>query len=253
MVLVVDPNLNQDQYRNEEAQVELITAYRNILSEVAEYNDPRSHRRLCRQIRDENGGRADTPVSVLRIPALSLYSSGPQFEGAMGKLSQQSVIKAFHRLSQEAKETLIKDANFKVELYIPGQWYGEFQKAFSSEAWATPESILMPGRLNLYPGLAPPEQLLQYEGWVGKRPELLEAVQTRGKSLTTGTLKGTDGHTIECCDVHTLTDVFSTGMSSAKLLEGERQTAEAQGLKREVPDSSTPLFAGLQGGDGDGC
>ncbi|EPY17277.1 hypothetical protein STCU_10709 [Strigomonas culicis] len=239
MALCVDPFVDCARFRREEAQVELISAYRNILYEAAELR----------------GGPASAPArhlaphttaaDVLRIPALSLYSSGARFERDLGKLNQQALIKGFHRVGNEAKERLIMNRAFSVELYVPLPFFPLFEKAFLEEAWETPSSVLSPGRVELYPGLAPPAGLLDYEGWVGKRPELVAAVQTRGRSLTAGEApRALDGTPIAQQDVFAHVRLFGAEEELQQRLAGERASAGGA-----AAPAYTPLRAGLQGAE----
>ena len=232
VIPVVDPNLAQEAQfgGREEAQVELITAYRNILFEVLE----------ARHVR------------LVKIPVLSLYSAGHElYEPELPKLTQQALIKGFHRIPNYGKEQLIwrrdGEPDLSIELYVPSTHLRMFEAAFKEDAWDVPTSTLIPSRFNLYPALAPPEQLLEYEGWVGKRPELIEAVKTGGKSLATGDVKLLDGTVAESCDVPSTITVYENSSARRSQLERERQMAEAAGFAARPVK---PLQSGLMGDSG---
>ncbi|KPA84293.1 putative mitochondrial hypothetical protein [Leptomonas pyrrhocoris] len=245
----VDPDIHHDRFHREEAQVEMISAYRNILYEAAELatpaesgmNDAGSLRRSSATTR-----AAPFVADVVRVPALCQYSCGGRFLHELGKLNQQSVIKGFHRLSNEAKEELITNRCFTVEIYVPPLLLEQFEKAFLEEAWEAPTSTLNPGRTALYPGLAPPRTLLQYDGWIGKRAELIEAVETGGRSLLSGVKHALDGTPIEEKEVLPNLRVFGAREEQQRMLEGERRTAAAALDTPPGPSTYAPLRAGLQ-------
>ncbi|AAQ15895.1 uncharacterized protein TEOVI_000038600 [Trypanosoma equiperdum] len=224
--ICINPFIDVDRFRREEAQVEMISAYRNILYEAAEVPD----------------GRAD----VIRIPALCCDTCGPRFYHEIGKLNQQSLIKGFHRIGSEAKETLMLNPKFIVEVYVPLPFLQQFQRAFLEDAWETPESTLNPGRTALYPGLAPPRSLLPLEGWIGKRPELVEAIETEGRSLMSGVKYSLDGKPIEEREVLAELRVFGREKEQEEMLKREEETATQQGLE-VAPNGNTvaPLRAGI--------
>jgi len=225
-VFIVDPIADRPQYRKEEAQVELITAYRNALVEISE---------------------SPTLVQTIRIPVFSVDNAVSQtrwVEEDLGKLTQQSIIKAFHRIPTETKELLMSNPMFTVELYIPLEKLPSFQQAFLEEAWETPRSVLAPGRLNLYPGLAPPKEMKNLPGWVGKRPELLEAIETEGRSLESKAQLTLDGRTVAISDQHAEVDVTGSRTFTQRMLVKEAESAKASGLSKEV-DSSLPLHTGI--------
>ncbi|KAG8346217.1 hypothetical protein TRVL_02952 [Trypanosoma vivax] len=228
VAICIDPFLDVERFRREEAQVEMISAYRNILYEAAELP----------------GGPAD----ILRVPALSCDTCGRRFMHEIGKLNQQSVIKGFHRISSAAKETLIVNSRFTVELYVLPHLLPQFERAFLEDAWETPESTISPGRTSLYPGLPPPRSLLELDGWVGKRPELVEAIKTEGQSLMSGTQYALDGSAIQPREVMTDIRVFGREKEQAEMLQREQETAVQQGLAAVVPDGSAvaPLQPGIQ-------
>jgi hypothetical protein len=228
VIPVVDPDLTAECTLGgrEEAQVELISAYRNILYEVLE---------------------ARHAVRVLKIPVLSMYMAGEGlYDADLPKLTQEALIKGFHRLPNSGKEQLLvrRDGTpeLLVELYVPVPRLPLYERTFAEDAWETPTSTLIPKRMSLYPALAPPEQLLQLDGWVGKRPELIEAVQTKGKSLTTGDIKLLDGSIAEMCDVPSTLTIFEDRQGKKKALEKEQLTAAAAGLVKKPPQ---PLHEGL--------
>lgn len=243
----VDPDIHHDRFHREEAQVEMISAYRNILYEAAELALPVNGADGGGSLRRTSATLHAAPyvADVVRVPALCHYSCGHRFLHELGKLNQQSVIKGFHRLSNEAKEALILNRCFTVEIFVPPMLLEQFEKAFLEEAWEAPTSTLNPGRTALYPGLAPPRTLLAYDGWTGKRPELLEAVETQGKSLLSGAKYGLDGKLIEEEEVLAHLRVFGTREEEQRLLEGERHTAAKQ-LGAPLQRTYAPLRSGLQ-------
>ncbi|EPY43074.1 hypothetical protein AGDE_00849 [Angomonas deanei] len=254
----IDPFIDVSQYQREEAQVEMISAYRNILYEAAELGMESSTTPVRR---GTTISKDYYTADVLRIPALCVHSCGTRFYHDLGKLNQQALLKGFHRLSNEAKEKLILNRSFSVELFVPAVLFEQFEPVFLEEAWETPTSVLNPGRFALYPGLAPPRSLLELDGWVGKRPELVEAVETKGKSLMSGHRYNLDGTLIQEEEVYATMRIFGTDESKQKRIEGERRTAAAQlGEVAEEKDGETtdekeknpqtpsypPLHAGLQ-------
>ena len=221
IIYVIEPLINVPHYMLEEAEIEVITAYRNIFYEAYES-----------QFVDE-----------LRIPAISVEICGSRFEQSIVKLSQRALIKGFLRLSGDAKESFLLNRSFKVALYAPSRLFPKFEELFLEEPWPTPESLINPGRLTLYPGLPPPTALLQYDGWVGKRRELVDAVETKGKSLT-GVQRQLDGRVVTEEEVLTRLSIAGRTEALKKTLDGERKTAEEEGL---VARETKPLTSGLQG------
>ncbi|CAJ1029260.1 hypothetical protein Q4I30_005124 [Leishmania utingensis] len=243
----VDPDISHDRFHREEAQVEMISAYRNILYEAVELGHALSSSSAGSNLRGRAATQRAVPfvADVVRVPALCHYSCGRRFLHELGKLNQQAVIKGFHRLSNEAKEALIMNRNFTVEIYVPPMLLEQFERAFLEEPWEVPLSTLNPGRTALYPGLAPPRTLLQYDGWIGKRPELVQGIATQGKSLLRGAKVGLDGRLIEEREVLASLRVFGAGEEQQQMLEGERRTAAEQ-LGVPLQPTYAPLHAGLQ-------
>lgn len=254
----IDPDIRHERFRREEAQVEMISAYRNILYEAVEVGRAGSMRggggprETCSSTGPHPQPQHQPPrpratpfvADVVRVPVLCQYSSVPRFAHELGKLNQQAVIKGFHRLSNEAKEALIVNRSFTVELYVPPVLLEQFERAFLEEAWEVPLSTLNPGRTALYPGLAPPATLLQYDGWIGKRQELIDGIATKGRSLLRGDKYGLDGRLIEQREVLANMRVFGAAAERQRMLEGERQTAVAQ-LGVSASATYAPLQAGL--------
>lgn len=166
-----------------------------------------------------------------------------RFADDIAKLNQQSIIKGFHRVSLECKEALLSRPHFGVELYVPPHKLSWFQATFAQEAWETPESILTPGRLALYPGLAPPKQMLALDGWTGKRPELIEAIHTEGRSLELEAPKSLGGTPQEEMEVYANLNLTNSKAATAQMLALEESTARAAGLE---PKERKPLRPGLQ-------
>ncbi|KPI86536.1 hypothetical protein ABL78_4401 [Leptomonas seymouri] len=241
----VDPDIHHDRFQREEAQVEMITAYRNIMYEAVELatTDEASGGSLRRTSATVRA--APYVADVVRVPALCHYSCRQRFCHELGKLNQQSVIKGFHRLSNEAKEALISNRCFTFEVYVPPLLLEQFERAFLEEAWEAPTSTLNPGRTALYPGLAPPRTLLQYDGWTGKRPELIEAVETQGRSLLSGVKYGLDGRPIEEKEVLSSIRVFGAREEQQRMLAEERRTAATE-LGAPLEPAYAPLRPGLQ-------
>nr|VDZ45921.1 hypothetical_protein_conserved [Leishmania donovani] len=245
----VDPDISHDRFHREEAQVEMISAYRNILYEAFELGHAPpsvSSASAAGSLRRTAVTQGTVPfvADVVRVPALCHYSCGRRFLHELGKLNQQAVVKGFHRLSNEAKEALIMNRSFTVEIYVPPMLLEQFERAFLEEPWEVPLSTLNPGRTALYPGLAPPRSLLEYDGWVGKRPELVEGVATQGKSLLRGAKVGLDGRLIEEREVLANLRVFGAREEQQQMLEGERKTAAEQ-LGVPLQPTYAPLHAGL--------
>ncbi|KAG5475682.1 hypothetical protein LSCM4_04266 [Leishmania orientalis] len=250
MAVCVDPDISHGRFQREEAQVEMISAYRNILYEAVELG----HASVSSSSASAGGSLRRTVATqrtapfvadVVRVPALCQHSCGRRFLHELGKLNQQAVVKGFHRLSNEAKEALIANRSFTVEIYVPPLLLEQFERAFLEEPWEVPLSTLNPGRTALYPGLAPPRTLLQYDGWIGKRPELVEGIATKGKSLLRGAKVGLDGRLIEEREVLAGLRVFGAHEEQQQMLEGERKTAAEQ-LGVPLQQTYAPLQAGLQ-------
>jgi hypothetical protein len=172
VIHLVDPNLNHAMFKREEAQVEMITAYRNALFEFYD---------LC-HASSPGAPPSRLAFDTLRIPALCLYSSD-YFQHDLGKLNQQALLKGFHRTPNHVKDWFTISDDIRVVLYVPGEFIEQFEKAFSEEPWLPLTSTVMPTRTALYPGMPVPRQMLDYPGWVGKRQELLDAPATDGRSI----------------------------------------------------------------------
>lgn len=179
-ILVVEPDTRHKQFRREETQVELMTAYRNVLYEVAEWHT-QAPSRVGAFERPRDAQRIAT--HTLRIPALSLQSCGTNVVGEIAKLNQQALVKGFHRCAPHVKEWYALQEQLRVEIYVPAAYMRDFVRAFGEEPWPHPESIWDPGRLTLYPGMPVPDGLLQYEGWTGKRGEILAAKNDPDRQL----------------------------------------------------------------------
>jgi hypothetical protein len=164
VIHLVDPIVNHRMFRREEAQVELIVAYRNALYEFFDLN------------------QMSPGYNTLRIPALSLYSAD-RFQDDLGKLNQQALLKGFHRTPGNVKDWFSASEDLRVELYVPGCFMDQFTKAFAEEPWLPMLSTVDPGRRSLYHGMDVPRQMLDNPGWVGKRQELIDAVATGGDSI----------------------------------------------------------------------
>lgn len=253
--LCIDPVIDVARFHREEAQVEMISAYRNIFYEAAELcsftNSSTSSGSLRHLLQGDSSSSSSSSsgeggvADIIRIPALSCYSCGPRFSHEIAKLNQQAVIKGFHRLSNEAKEVLVMNRSFSVELFVPPLLLEQFETTFLEEPWEVPVSSMNPGRTALYPGLAPPSSLLQYDGWVGKRPELFEAVHTKGASLLRGPKLNLDGSVVEEQEVFSQLRLFGAEKEQAARLQGERHTAAAE-LGSPLHEEVAPLQPGLQ-------
>eukprot|EP00672_Neobodo_designis_P026451 CAMPEP_0174839194 /NCGR_PEP_ID=MMETSP1114-20130205/7881_1 /TAXON_ID=312471 /ORGANISM="Neobodo designis, Strain CCAP 1951/1" /LENGTH=413 /DNA_ID=CAMNT_0016073315 /DNA_START=49 /DNA_END=1287 /DNA_ORIENTATION=- len=165
VIHLIDPNVNHRMYKREEAQVEMIAAYRNALYEFW-YLSVKQRKAM----------------DVLRIPALCLYTSD-RFQDDIGKLNQQALLKGYHRCAQHVKDWYSLNERVRVEIYIPPEFMPQFEKAWSEDAWLPPTSTIDPGRTQLYSGAPVPRQMLEYDGWVGKRPEIEASVETDGRSI----------------------------------------------------------------------
>ena len=177
IITVMDPDLTHRMYRLEEASIEMITAFRNILFEFWDLKTAR----------------------LLRIPALSIYTHRPQLEEDIPKINQVSIIKGFHRCPNALKEWWFINKDLRIELFVPMKLLPTYQRTFLEEAWGTPESIWIPNRTTLYPGIDVPELLLENPGFHGHRPEILDSVKTGGLSLEGGP-KMLDGSPAEKAD-----------------------------------------------------
>ncbi|CUG92364.1 Hypothetical protein, putative [Bodo saltans] len=226
LVLVVNPVLDHKDYQRSEAEVEMISAYRNILSEITDWSMgvPLPFEAAALAGRRAVATRRRR-LTTLRVPVLSVDTETPALRQQLAKMTQAALIKAFHRIAPRSKEHLlfsssavlteknsaairpeaatVKEADgsdFRIELFVPPELLQEYQQSFLTEAWAPMKSVFLPPRLDLYAGTPPPEQLAVMDGWVGNRPELLEAIRTKGKSLE-GVQYGLDGKVIEPFDV----------------------------------------------------
>jgi hypothetical protein len=170
VVQVIDPDIGHIMFQREEAQVELITAYRNILYE---YYEMRADRRA-------------TDALELRVPALGIDTVIGSLADDIGKLNQQSLLKGFHRAPGQVKDWFMLQKDFRLKLYVPGRLFAQFDKAWGEEPWPALDNIIDPGRAALYRGMPVPRQLVDGSnpGWVGKRPELQAAPDTDGRSIT---------------------------------------------------------------------
>lgn len=255
LIPCVEPSIEKREYGREEAQVEMITAYRNILLECAEILQQQKQETYC----DTDGERGNiipeeysptvgtkqkrtcrqSRIDILRVPALcvkSFCSESPNddgrsteedvsfFQHEIGKLNYEALLKGFHRLPPESKEALLRNPAFAVELFVPLSLIENFSKAFRSEAWEIQSSTLRPARTALYPGLDPPPSLLAMKGWVGKRPELKEGKFSKGKFLLNGPFYQLDGKPIEEKEVWTEIRVFGSKDEERERIKKENET-----------------------------
>lgn len=255
VIYVVQPFIDGDEFRFEEAQVELIVSFRNMLVEVAE-----------------------TPgIDRILMPPLCLYCHAPHQKHVIAKLNQSALIKAFHKLAPEDREELLYRRGFgraeapdeeasarnatnidargqrsfksqgtadglTVEVFVDASHYDNFVATFAEEPFTAPEHYLIPSRMDLYPGLAPPETMRGLEGWIGSRPELIEAIETKGKSLIEKQHYALDGSPITRMDASALTS--SGRMTRLARIAAERETAVASGFALRP---LTPLGSGIEG------
>eukprot|EP00759_Apiculatamorpha_spiralis_P041356 PhF_6_TR40011/c0_g1_i1/m.59379 len=151
LVYVVEPDLTQFPMPDE-AQVELITAYRNILLDAV------------------HGFR---PFSELRVPPLSVHPdlSGKHVKRII-KMNQQALIKSFHRIPEYMQDEL-NDMGAFVHVVVPDAYYELFARIYAEEPWQVARTLFNLGRTDMYTDTEIPAQLREYPGWTGKRPELL--------------------------------------------------------------------------------
>lgn len=171
LIQVIEPDVRDISFQRMEAQIELVTAFRNILMEFFEVACP-----------SKNNNKVDFLInekprySTLRVPPLSLaYHNGKFDEGVMEKMHHASLIQAFHRCSRDVKDWFaLHQDDLTVELFVPRSMIESFEKAFyESEAWPTPASQLIPEKLAMYPGLQMPASLLENApGFIGQREEI---------------------------------------------------------------------------------
>lgn len=223
VITCVEPVLDVDCFEREEAEVEMMSAFRNILIHVAE----------------------DTTATTVHIPALCLDTAGDRLRHLVPKLNQSALLKGFHRLSGPMKDTLQLREGLSVELLVPKGMWDTFTGVFAEEPWEAPTTLFSVPK-PYYPQLPPPTTLLNAEGWIGKRPELVEAVETRGRSLLEKPIYTLEGTLDKPESVLETVQLYEGNSSLANRLKNERATAEAQ-FGRVKSDKYVPLSAGLQG------
>ena len=168
VIQVVEPDIRPYHMMRMEAQVELVTAFRNILMEFFEICCPP----------DATGGAGaairQTPrFHTLRIPALSLSLHDGKFALDIEKMHQQALIQAFHRCSLDVKDWFAVHPQLRVELHVPQPLLAGFERAFADEAWETPRSAVLPPKPHMYHGLPMPPQLIaNAPGFIGGRKEI---------------------------------------------------------------------------------
>jgi hypothetical protein len=250
LVMVVNPVLDNVAYQRSEAEIEMITAYRNILAEITDWSMgvplPYEAAALAGRRAAYTHRRR---LTTLRVPVLCADTESPGLKGQLAKMTQVAIIKAFQRIAPRSKEHLlfaasaplssknsaaireeaasvseVDGADFRVELFVPPHLLTEYQQAFLTDAWAPMTSVFMAPRLDMYSGTPPPEQLAEYDGWVGKRPELLEAIRTKGKSLE-GVQYALDGSVIEPLDVMANINPFRKGEVARQIAAAEEATS----------------------------
>jgi len=153
-IYAVEPNLG-DSFEVDEAQVEMITTYRNILLEAY----------------------ALRPVTTLSIPALCLREgTAGRYSNRVPKMNQMSVIKGFHRISEDAQDYFTEIAHRKelaIRIAVPEVLLPLMQSVYQEEPWPYQRTIMHLGRTDFYNQTTPPRQLQETApGWVGKRKEL---------------------------------------------------------------------------------
>lgn len=224
VVTCVEPAFDANCFEKEEAEVELMSAFRNILAHAAE----------------------DSTATTLAIPALCLDTAGERLRHLVPKLNQTALIKGFHRLSVNMKQLLQSREGFTVELLVPRSHWKEFEGAFNEEPWQAPTDVFSIPKQSMYPQLPPPTTLLESEGWIGKRPELIEAVETNGRSLLEKPIYTLEGTLDKPESVLETLQLYGNTTSLATRLQNERKTAEIQFGKAKSQEY-VPLSAGLQG------
>lgn len=255
LISCIEPSIEKREYGREEAQVEMITAYRNILLECAEVLQHQSHenypeaeagrweslsQKHCAKTQaKQKESSMQEKIDILRVPALCVDPEYCEFHNdnerksdehvsffhhEIGKLNHEALLKGFHRLPVEYKESLLCNPAFVVELFVPLPWFEHFAKAFHSEAWEVPSSTLRPARTALYPGLAPPLSLLAMDGWLGKRPELEAAGSSKGNFLLKGPFYQLDGKPVEQKEVWTDIRVFGSKDEENERIKKEQES-----------------------------
>lgn len=290
--------------RPEEAEVELLAAYRAIFWGVAQ------QLQRAREGRgdEENNNNKDLlclgAVRTLRLAPLLLplamraMSAGASMEdvGVLGdrlpKLTQTAMLKGFQRLWTEDRERLLfakrtdADANaaaaaspavtsaaerqrraqsigdtlganelettpqLRVELVIPPQLMPAFGAAFASEPWDAPTSLLMPsnGRMfDMYAGLAPPESLRAFDGFIGNRAEVVAAIDSgTAVPAATQTLAG-DAVVAEEQMTHVQMIAATTAGRRSERVERQRERIDAF-AKGLLPSPDEPAYVPLSSG-----
>ena len=224
VVTCVEPVLDVDCFEREEAEVEMIGAFRNILMHLAE----------------------DSVATTLHIPALCVDTCGDRMRPQVPKLNQAALLKGFHRLSNPMKDILQLRKGLSVEVLVPTSLWSNFTDVFSEEPWATPESVFSVPKQSFYPSLPPPTTLIHAEGWIGNRPELVEAIETKGKSLLEKPIYTLEGTLDKPGNVLETMQLYDGPTALKQRLENERKTAEVQFGKVKSTEYK-PLTKGLQG------
>jgi hypothetical protein len=224
VVTCVEPVLDIECFEREEAEVEMMGAFRNILIHFAE----------------------DTSATTLHIPAMCLDTCGDRLRPLVPKLNQAALLKGFHRLSNPMKDILLLRKGLSVELLVPSAHWDVFTKTFAEEPWAAPTSVFTVPKQSFYPSLPPPATLLDSEGWIGNRPELVEAIETKGRSLVEKPIYTLEGTLDKPEGVLETLQLYDGKSALVKRLENERRTAEAQFGKVKSTEYK-PLTGGLQG------
>lgn len=188
MIQVIEPDVRDVSFQKMEAQIELITAFRNVLMEFFELSCPASNSSSSssssRSLSSSSAAgsyefllQQKPRFTTLRIPPLALAFHNGKFDhGDMEKMHHAALIQAFHRCSGKAKDWFaIHQDLLTVELFVPRAMLDSFHRAFyeSGEAWETPDSAFVPKRIAMYPGMQMPSTLLENApGFIGKREEI---------------------------------------------------------------------------------
>jgi hypothetical protein len=181
VIQVIEPDVRDVSFQKMEAQIELITAFRNVLMDFFELSCPSSSSSSAFSCSSFSSPKKfnlqEKPkFSTLRVPPLSLAFHGGKFDYDIEKMHHAALIQAFHRCAGDVKDWFaIHHDLITVELFVPRAMIESFNRAFyeSGEAWETPESALIPTKFNMYPGLQMPASLLESApGFIGKREEI---------------------------------------------------------------------------------
>jgi len=142
VIHVLEPDLRARVFRLEEAQVELISTYRNILLDFLDVM--------------VEGGVRDLHMAPLSMGDLS----GDHRKEEMVNMNHQAILKGFHRIPNDVKDRFSIRTDYTFHVCVPVvEDFVAFEAEFKAEAWVPGESIMHLGRKNMYYALDRPSNL----------------------------------------------------------------------------------------------